>query len=63
VNPNRALMQVKMVGSFIVSELWDMDSDDLDNRGALFGHFDVVRDFGVVNDTASSTIVRPVLVR
>lgn len=63
VNPNRALMQVKMVGSFVVSEIWDMDSDDLDHRGALFGHFDVVRDFGVVNDTASSTIVRPVLVR
>lgn len=63
LNPNRALLRVKMAGSFVFSEIWDMDGDDPETRGALFGHFDVQRDFGVVNDTASSTLVRPVLVR
>jgi hypothetical protein len=63
LNPNRALLRVKMAGSFVFSEIWDVNATDLDTRGALVGHFDVQRDFGVVDDTAPSTLIRPVLVR
>jgi Flp pilus assembly protein TadG len=62
LNPNRALLRVKMVGSFVFSEMWDFDREP-SSRATLFGHFDVARDFGVVDDTAPSTLVRPVLVR
>ena len=63
LNPNRALLRVKMAGSFVFSEIWDVDGTDPETRGALSGHFDVQRDFGVVDDAAPSTLIRPVLVR
>jgi len=60
--PNRAVFRVKMVGSFVFERLWDYDGDG-GSRPALFGHFDLARDFGVVDELASSTLVRPVLVQ
>ena len=62
LNPNRALIRVKMVGSFVFSEMWDFDGDP-PSRATLFGHFDVRRDFGVVDETGASTLLRTVLVR
>ena len=62
-NPNRALLRVRMNGSFIFKEFWPLDDPEVEARGALVGYFDVVRDFGVVDDTAPSTLVRPVLVQ
>ena len=61
-NPNRVVVRAKLTGSFVFEEI-DLDGSDLDMQGALLGYFDVVRDFGVVDDTAPSTLVRPVLVR
>lgn len=62
-NPNRALLRVRMTGAFVFEELWPLTETDPETRGALVGYFDVVRDFGVVDDTAPSTLVRPVLVQ
>lgn len=62
-NPNRAVLRVKVAGSFVFREMWDFDGPDPETRGALYGYFDVTRDFGVVDETSPSTLVRPVLVR
>ena len=61
-NPSRAVMRVKLAGSFVFQEI-DVDGSDTEMQGALLGYFDVLRDFGAVDDTAPSTLVRPVLVR
>jgi hypothetical protein len=64
----------RTTGSFVVDSLnWrdgggGGDDDDDDNnlwrsQARMWGHFDVRRDFGVVDETQSSTLVRPVLVR
>jgi hypothetical protein len=63
----------RTTGSFVVDSLnWrdggdDDDDDDNNNlwrsQARMWGHFDVRRDFGVVDETESSTLVRPVLVR
>jgi hypothetical protein len=42
--------------------MWDLDGDP-PSRATLFGHFDVRRDFGVVDETGASTLLRTVLVR
>ena len=62
-NPNRALLRVRTTGAFVFEEMWPLTETDPETRGALVGYFDVVRDFGVVDDTAPSTLVRPVLVK
>jgi hypothetical protein len=51
-----------MTGSFVVEKLdWD-DSDGI-MHGRMHGYFDVQRDFGVVDETVASTLLRPVLVK
>jgi hypothetical protein len=62
-SPSRALLRTKITGSFVFQEMWDFGGADPETAAALRGYFDIVRDFGVVDDTAPSTIVRPVLVR
>jgi hypothetical protein len=57
------LLRVRMTGAFVFEELWPLTETDPETRGALVGYFDVVRDFGVVDDMAPSTLVRPVLVQ
>jgi Flp pilus assembly protein TadG len=61
----RALLDAKMTGSFVLTELrWQ--PDDSSGRGQharMAGYWDVDRAFGPVSTTASSTLVRPILVR
>ena len=57
-----AILTTRMTGSFVVDSLnWDPGSDNY--HGRIHGYFDVQRDFGVVDETATSTLLRPVLVR
>jgi hypothetical protein len=62
-NSNRAVLRARLTGAFVLEEFWPVTETDPETRGALFGYFDVVRDFGVVDETSPSTLVRPVLVR
>lgn len=62
----RSILVTRMTGSFVVDSLdWDPgDDDDYRTRHArMHGYFDVRRDFGVVDETAASTLLRPVLVQ
>ncbi|HEU5186589.1 MAG TPA: TadG family pilus assembly protein [Gemmatimonadaceae bacterium] len=57
-----AILVTRMTGSFVVDSLdWDPGSTTYHAR--MHGYFDVQRDFGVVDETATSTLLRPVLVR
>ena len=57
-----AKIVTRMTGSFVVDSLdWDPGSDTFHAR--MHGYFDVQREFGVIDETASSTLLRPVLVR
>jgi hypothetical protein len=62
----RAILVTRMTGSFVVDSLdWNPDDDDGSGtfRGRMHGYFDVQRDFGVVDETVASTLLRPVLVQ
>ena len=57
----RSVLITRMTGSFVVQRLdWDGSNT---THGRMWGYFDVQRDFGVVDELASSTLLRPVLVR
>ena len=58
----RSVLITRMTGSFVVEKL-DWDNDDGIMHGRMHGYFDVQRDFGVVDETAPSTLLRPVLVK
>jgi hypothetical protein len=51
----------RMTGSFVVDSV-NWDEGDAIRHGRMWGHFDVRRDFGVVDETVASTLLRPVLV-
>ncbi|MGQ0715572.1 MAG: TadG family pilus assembly protein [Gemmatimonadaceae bacterium] len=59
---SRALLHVKMLGSFVVTRIDDPDSPATNTRAKLFGHFNVRRDFGGVSASATP-LLRPMLVR
>ena len=59
---SRSLMYTRMTGSFVVEKL-DWDGSDPRAHARMWGYFDVQPAFGVVDDTAPSTLLRPVLVR
>jgi Flp pilus assembly protein TadG len=62
---SRALLDAKMTGSFVFTEFkWEpTDSSGTGQHGRMAGRWDVSRAFGPVTSTASSTLVRPILVR
>jgi hypothetical protein len=62
-NPNRALLRVRMTGSFVFQEMWPLSETNPETRGALVGYFDVAREHGEVVESSPSTLVRPVLVQ
>ena len=55
-------MYTRMTGSFVVEKL-DWNTGDAMAHARMWGYFDVQPAFGVVDDTAPSTLLRPVLVR
>lgn len=57
-----SILVTRMTGSFVVDSL-DWDPGHENYHGRMHGHFDVQRDFGVVDETVTSTLLRPVLVR
>ena len=62
----RSVLITRMTGSFVVEKLdWDDGGDDGNrtSHGRMWGYFDVQRDFGVVDETVASTLLRPVLVK
>jgi hypothetical protein len=59
---SRSLMYTRMTGSFVVEKL-DWSDGDPRAHARMWGYFDVQPAFGVVDDTAPSTLLRPVLVR
>lgn len=59
---SRALLQVRILGGFVVTQVEDPDATDHDTRAKLFGYFNVRRDFGTVSASATP-LLRPVLVR
>jgi hypothetical protein len=56
-----ARLITRMTGSFVVDSV-NYDAGDRIRNGRMWGHFDVQRDFGVVDETIASTLLRPVLV-
>lgn len=62
---SRALLDAKMTGSFVLTELkWEpADSSGTGQHGRMAGHWDINRAFGPISSTSSSTLVRPILVR
>ena len=61
-SPSRALLRVRLLGGFVVTQIEDPDITDPNGRAKLFGYFNVRRDFGTVS-TAATPLLRPVLVR
>jgi hypothetical protein len=59
---HRSVLITRMTGSFVVEKL-DWDDGDGIMHGRMHGYFDVQRDFGVVDETVASTLLRPVLVK
>jgi hypothetical protein len=59
---SRALLRVRMLGSFVVTEVMDPTSTDPNARAKLMGYFNVRRDFGTVG-TGATPLLRPMLVR
>jgi hypothetical protein len=58
----RSVLVTRATGSFVVDSLdWNNGNEILHAR--MHGYFDVQRAFGVVDETAASTLLRPVLVR
>jgi hypothetical protein len=57
-----SLLTTRATGSFVVDSLdWNSGNEILHAR--MHGYFDVQPAFGVVDETAASTLLRPVLVR
>ena len=61
-SPSRALLRVRLLGGFVVTQIEDPDITDPNGRAKMFGYFNVRRDFGTVS-TAATPLLRPVLVR
>lgn len=59
---SRALLRVRMLGSFVVTQVADPNSPDADSRAKLYGYFNVRRDFGALS-TSATPLLRTVLVR
>ena len=59
---SRALLRVRLLGGFVVTQIDDPEAADPNDRAKLYGHFNVRRDFGTVS-TAATPLLRPVLVR
>ena len=58
----RSRLITRTTGSFVVDSLdWNQGNEVL--HGRMHGYFDVQPAFGVVDETAASTLLRPVLVR
>jgi Flp pilus assembly protein TadG len=64
-NANRARVQAKMTGSFVMTEFkWDpSDSSGTGQHGRMAGHWNVTRAFGPLSLSSASTLLRPILVR
>lgn len=59
---SRALLEVRMLGGFVVTHIEDPDVTDPDTQAKLSGYFNVRRDFGTVS-SAATPLLRPMLVR
>jgi hypothetical protein len=59
---SRALLEVRMLGGFVVTQIEDPELTDPNARAKLFGYFNVRRDFGTVS-SAATPLLRPMLVR
>ena len=57
-----AILTTRATGSFVVDSL-DWNSGNEVFHARMHGYFDVQPTFGVIDETAASTLLRPVLVR